>query len=509
MALKIISSILKMGEEEKFLSSTNLSDHNYNSQLSEISNSEADLDQSPDRDKDENPTEQNKFNEDKIPGNTPPSKISNIESGRETDETSSETSSSKGGKNASGNWGWFEPIEDTEGKNYEVNSSHSKEEKYNDRSKKKKSDFDRYFPRPQYPIVSPISEAESSAMAVTAPTYVLEESRSNQKLWKKSAGNRPPQPVEERAFYEQMWAANFSSSQVKYSMPIEVLTASTPFFLSPFADSTFEEGNSDGVDCTNYDLAVSFKANGSARIGKGGETKEGGVENVEAVKAAVADAAEATLMHGNGRGFGSVKCNNYSLKSMDPHNHHHTLVNEKIKGDGNCDLTVVVRGDNVFGTTVSKSFIKKNGRRARGRPGTVSVSISIGSYRVVESRKHGRYAQFLVIYCEGSFRETVGVWKRHSDFGKLSRRVSVGSDNCAACNPLAIEEECDEEILPNAVASWRLLKKRQRWYRCLDANYLSLKIFLLERFLHDILFESSSSKILRDFVGVDKVDNVK
>merc|ERR1719491_2747773 len=61
----------------------------------------------------------------------------------------------------------------------------------------------------------------------------------------------------------------------------------------------------------------------------------------------------------------------------------------------------------------------------------------------------------------------------------------------------------DIEYLPNAITSWRLLKKRQRWYRCLDAGYLSLKVFLLERFLHDILFESSNPQILRDFVGVN------
>ena len=50
-------------------------------------------------------------------------------------------------------------------------------------------------------------------MAVTAPTYVLEESLSSQKLWKNTAGNRPPQPVEERAFFEKMWAQNFARSQ--------------------------------------------------------------------------------------------------------------------------------------------------------------------------------------------------------------------------------------------------------------------------------------------------------
>ena len=55
----------------------------------------------------------------------------------------------------------------------------------------------------------------------------------------------------------------------------------------------------------------------------------------------------------------------------------------------------------------------------------------------------------------------------------------------------------------------KLLKKRQRWYRCLDAGYLSLKVFLLERFLHDILFESSNPQILRDFVGTNSSEASK
>jgi hypothetical protein len=71
-------------------------------------------------------------------------------------------------------------------------------------------------------------------------------------------------------------------------------------------------------------------------------------------------------------------------------------------------------------------------------------------------------------------------------------------------SPLAVTEDGDVEHLPNAITSWRLLKKRQRWFRCLDAGYLSLKVFLLERFLHDILFESTSPNLLRDFVIYDK-----
>ncbi|CAM9883229.1 unnamed protein product, partial [Discosporangium mesarthrocarpum] len=38
--------------------------------------------------------------------------------------------------------------------------------------------------------------------------------------------------------------------------------------------------------------------------------------------------------------------------------------------------------------------------------------------------------------------------------------------------------------------------------RCLDRDYLILKTFLLERFLHDLVFESMSPNTVRDFLGV-------
>merc|ERR1711957_926313 len=103
----------------------------------------------------------------------------------------------------------------------------------------------------------------------------------------------------------------------------------------------------------------------------------------------------------------------------------------KVKGAGRgVDLTVLVHGDNVFGTTVSKSFARTG--ETGYRTGNDTVSISVASYRVVESKKHGKYAQFLVIYCEGSFRDTVGVWKRYSDFERLSNRVTAGQESCTS-----------------------------------------------------------------------------
>lgn len=39
-------------------------------------------------------------------------------------------------------------------------------------------------------------------------------------------------------------------------------------------------------------------------------------------------------------------------------------------------------------------------------------------------------------------------------------------------------------------------------FRCLDVDYLILKTFLLERFLHDFIFESMSPNTVREFLGV-------
>jgi predicted RND superfamily exporter protein len=77
----------------------------------------------------------------------------------------------------------------------------------------------------------------------------------------------------------------------------------------------------------------------------------------------------------------------YNLKTLGPHHHHHTLVNKKVNNvNGENTMTVLVRGDNVFGTTVSKSFQRVN-EHGEQTDGIDTVSISIASYRVVEVRK--------------------------------------------------------------------------------------------------------------------------
>lgn len=278
------------------------------------------------------------------------------------------------------------------------------------------------------------------AAAVSAPTYVLEESIANQRLWKHTAGQRPPQPDEERNFYEKLWADNFSRSEVEYAVPVSTLS----------------------------------------------------------VKSSTTSGANAAFMSTESTPQKGAVC-----VSSD-------------SSDGEL-LSVSVRGDNVFGTTVSKSFARSSSAAPADDDIRIidTVNISIASYRVVESKNFSKqYAQFLVIYREGSFHDTVGVWKRFSDFSNLSKVIlkahEKGILGCGTYMKDSKQMEKDPnssknnmEHFPNSITSWQLLKRRRRWYRCLDAGYLSLKVFLLERFLHDILFESSSPDLLREFVGVN------
>lgn len=203
------------------------------------------------------------------------------------------------------------------------------------------------------------------------------------KLWKHTAGNRPPQPVEERAFFEQVWSQNFKHSKVKYEIPVEVLTASTPISISPFGDEGFsgEDGMQGGNDLSNYNLAGPFNV------------KSGHESTTAEIKAARADVAEKMLNQRLKTTNGAVDMyldpskpkdyNQYNLQTLGPHQHHHTMVNKKVKGVGEEeDLVVVVGGENVFGTTVSKSFGRVD-HEGRSCDGMDTVSISIASYRVV------------------------------------------------------------------------------------------------------------------------------
>lgn len=53
----------------------------------------------------------------------------------------------------------------------------------------------------------------------------------------------------------------------------------------------------------------------------------------------------------------------------------------------------------------------------------------------------------------------------------------------------------------NSILSWECLTNRQKIFRCVEKDYVALKCFLLERFLHDLLFESPTPNLLVNFLG--------
>ena len=151
-------------------------------------------------------------------------------------------------------------------------------------------------------------------------------------------------------------------SEVDYRMPEDILKATTPVSLNPFADGNF------GTEGT----AVTIGAGGTPVADVGGATGIGGGNKD------VADFVSSFVVPGGISGAASGHHQNPHLQG-----HHHRVVRSS-SGSGN-DLTVFTKGDNVFGTTVSKSFARPsvNGDLVSG---VDTVNISVASYRVVEVR---------------------------------------------------------------------------------------------------------------------------
>ena len=164
--------------------------------------------------------------------------------------------------------------------------------------------------------------------------------------------------------------------------------------------------------------------------------------------------------------------------------------------------------------SVSKSFVHDE---------LAAMSLSIPKFRVVRDEDE-LYAEFFIeisVCAQGASSAVLfGSWRRHSQFLALARRLqniqrvsqaiefetkkeketknkkrSKKSDRMERYD--ADDMLGDDRVFENSLISWKCVLSRQQWFRCLDREYLLVKCFLLERFMHDTLFESSSSLLLR------------
>jgi len=203
------------------------------------------------------------------------------------------------------------------------------------------------------------------------PEYIIEESLSSQALWHDTAGRRPAQPQDERAYFQQLWEENFKHSEVKLTE----------------------------------------------------RTQE----------------SEYT-------GFG---CKRVIFKGVSP------VTSEVAKSFQCCEC----------GTTAQ-------------------IIIHIPKYRVIQE-SFDKHAEFLVVITLGLY--TFGVWRRYTDFKKLSDKLVL---------PLI------RDGYRNSLTRWQCISNQRRWYRCLDKKYLALKCFMLQRFLQDVVYESPHPSAIQQFLGI-------
>lgn len=151
-----------------------------------------------------------------------------------------------------------------------------------------------------------------------------------------------------------------------------------------------------------------------------------------------------------------------------------------------CDASEQIwfKGHGSFSNAVSRAFL---GDRV------TTVTIQLPRFKIARFENVKERASFLVVVSINGVH--YGRWKQHSDFQALANRIQ--------------KLDCHHNIAPdsnssfhNSLLSWQCLLHRKPWYRCLDKEYLALKCFLLERFCHDVLFESQTPELLSDFIGI-------
>lgn len=141
---------------------------------------------------------------------------------------------------------------------------------------------------------------------------------------------------------------------------------------------------------------------------------------------------------------------------------------------------LVLEKENKFGgQSVSKSYECRQCRNVS------MIVLQVPRFQVVRHTNGVQHAEFLVKIQFGTL--ILAAWRRYTDFERLFHAV--------------ISDSRTRNKFPNTTYSWELVRHRKRWYRCLEEEYLTLKCFLLERFLHDLVYECEETNAICKFIG--------
>jgi len=150
------------------------------------------------------------------------------------------------------------------------------------------------------------------------------------------------------------------------------------------------------------------------------------------------------------------------------------------------------KGHGSFSNAVSRAFLV-----TLDWDRVITVTIQIPRFKIASLKNGEARASFLVVVSINGVH--YGRWKSHSEFRTLADKIQITHDSSIANTPCA--DICTSSFR-NSILSWQCVLHRKPWFRCLDKEYLALKCFLLERFMHDVLFESHTPELLSAFIGV-------
>jgi hypothetical protein len=337
----------------------------------------------------------------------------------------------------------------------------------------------------------------------------------------KTAGRRPKQPPQEREYFEKIWSANFENSSIPYSSS----SSSASIAVSPSHAKIsslhlserhlFPEGNNNTSQCninSDHNCPSSLSSEQQQKLQQQERSHLQSKTSPINPPLTFDSTASASV-----RSISSSSAFIPSPPQPSNHLHHHSDVipTSEIQGE------ILYRGKSPFSNAVSKSFFNET---------ITSITLQMPYYRVIRglnsSKNQGIFAEFLIkITLCGGYGAVVpltfGIWKRHSDFTALASLIETLHNNSSSWSgdhSYSSEEKSSSTVsrskgertsstkegpFKNALLSWQCLLQRKRWFRSLDKDYLSLKCFLLERFMHDLLFESTSSTIISKFLGLE------
>jgi hypothetical protein len=156
---------------------------------------------------------------------------------------------------------------------------------------------------------------------------------------------------------------------------------------------------------------------------------------------------------------------------------------ENIRKFNNLDFEeeVLYKGKCPFSNAVSRSFPEHNIFS--------TVNIQIPRFKICKNSNENPHAEYLIVVVINGM--SFGIWKRHSEFKALALKLEdMYDDKSSNCQ------------FNNTKLSWQCLIHHKKWFKCLDKDYLALKCFLLERFMHDVLFECQTPELITDFLNL-------